>query len=102
MRSRGTLGTGGQRFGWCEGFAGWPPVGWDYAAALVNGSLRIVTLNFRGFRVFAQVFGDARIPMSSLLRRSPTKIISFILVSVLSAASACYAADPTLVFGPIR
>jgi hypothetical protein len=34
--------------------------------------------------------------MSSLLRRNPTKIIPFILVSVLSAASACYAADPTL------
>src|SRR4029450_2813278 len=39
--------------------------------------------------------------MSSLLRRNPTKIIPFILVSVLSAASACYAADPTLDGGHI-
>ena len=39
--------------------------------------------------------------MSSLLRRNPTKIIPFILISVLSAASACYAADPTLDGGHI-
>jgi hypothetical protein len=39
--------------------------------------------------------------MSSLLRRNPTKIIPFILVSVLSAALACYAADPTLDGGHI-
>jgi alpha-beta hydrolase superfamily lysophospholipase len=39
--------------------------------------------------------------MSSLLRRNPRKIIPFILVSVLSAASACYAADPTLDGGRI-
>jgi hypothetical protein len=47
-------------------------------------------------------FGRRRnVPMSSLLRRNPTKIIPFILVSVLSAASACYAADPTLDGGHI-
>ncbi len=47
-------------------------------------------------------FGRRRnVPISSLLRRNPTKIIPFILVSVLSAASACYAADPTLDGGHI-
>ena len=42
VHSRGTLGTGGQPFGWCEllvGCAGWPPVGRDYCGAMVNGSL---------------------------------------------------------------
>jgi dienelactone hydrolase len=47
-------------------------------------------------------FGRRRnVPIPSLLRRNPAKIIPFILVSVLSAASACYAADPTLDGGHI-
>src|SRR5262245_33666928 len=42
-----------------------------------------------------------KVPISSLLRRNPTKLIPLILISVLSAASACYAADPTLDKGNI-